>query len=217
MRNNTGLMTKCLSSLATVFLLILLVLPACRQQQQQAPAVDIAGLPPISGERINVVVEIPAGTNHKIEYDPATDMFRNDTLTGGLDRVIDFLPYPGNYGFIPGTLLDQSAGGDGDALDVLVLAEARPTGTVLAAIPIGAMLLRDNGEVDTKIIAVPAEPGDRILTATNFVDFMLYYDAARRILEDWFLHYKGRDAMQLIRWEDERFAWQEIRRWSVQQ
>ena len=196
--------------------LLLVSLTACRQQATE-PTVHVAELPAVSGERINVVVEIPAGTNHKIEYQRETGEFRNDTLAEGQLRVIDFLPYPGNYGFIPGTFVDEAQGGDGDALDVLLLAEAVPTGTVVAALPIGAMLFRDNGEIDTKLIAVPVDTADRIISATNFVDFMLYYDAARRILEDWFLHYKGRGAMQLVRWEDERYAWQEIRRWEIKE
>jgi inorganic pyrophosphatase len=193
-----------------------LLLTACRQSSQPE-AIDIAGLSAVVGDLIHVVVEIPAGTNHKIEYQRETDEFLNDTLSGGGTRVINFLPYPANYGFIPGTLMDRAEGGDGDALDVLLLAEALPTGSVTTAIPIGAMLFRDAGEIDTKIIAVPALAEDRIIQATNFVDFMLSYAAAQRILEDWFLHYKGRGVMQLSRWEDERFAWQEIRRWTINQ
>ena len=197
---------------------VLALLLATGCQDAAAPTIkDYENLPTYVEQGINVVVEIPAGTNHKIEYQRETGEFRNDTLAEGQLRVIDFLPYPGNYGFIPGTFVDEAQGGDGDALDVLLLAEAVPTGTVVAALPIGAMLFRDNGEIDTKLIAVPVDTADRIISATNFVDFMLYYDAARRILEDWFLHYKGRGAMQLVRWEDERYAWQEIRRWEIKE
>ena len=80
-----------------------------------------------------MVVEIPAGTNHKIEYDPSTDSFENDKKDGK-DRVISFLPYPGNYGFIPSTLMNKDRGGDGDALDILVIGESEPTGTVLSCL-----------------------------------------------------------------------------------
>ena len=37
----------------------------------------------------------------------------------GKERIIQFLPYPGNYGFIPETLA-----GDGDPIDVIDLDEA---------------------------------------------------------------------------------------------
>lgn len=200
-----------------ILLSVLLSLPACRQSDAPAASLDVKALPAISGRTINVVVEIPAGSNHKIEYQYVEGAFRNDTLDDGSVRVINFLPYPGNYGFIPGTLMDTLRGGDGDALDVLLISEAQSTGTVVSALPIGALLLRDRGEIDTKLIAVPADPEQRVITATNFVDFMLYYDAARRILEDWFLHYKGRGVVEMIRWEDEAYAWEEIRRWQAEE
>ncbi len=197
-----------------ISILLLFLVVGCKKSNPFEAKVDYQELPAISGELVNVVVEIPAGTNHKIEYHYEQAEFINDTLQGE-DRVINFLPYPGNYGFIPGTLMDVERGGDGDALDVLLLSEAVPTGSVVPAKPIGALLLKDRGELDSKIIAIPAEEAFRIIEADNFVDFMLYYDAGRRILEDWFLNYKGRDVVQLIRWEDDRYAWQEIRKWEV--
>lgn len=170
-------------------------------------------LPAYQGDTLFVVVEIPAGTNHKIEYDRRSGEFRTDTLAGQ-ERVIDFLPYPGNYGFIPATLVRPEAGGDGDALDALVIGEALPTGTVAAVLPIGALLLRDNGELDTKIITVPADAAQRAFQPTSFIDFMLDYDPARRIVEQWFLNYKGPGVMEFIRWEDDRYAWSEVRKWE---
>ena len=51
---------------------------------------------------LNAVIEIPAGTVEKRQYDPATNTFPID-LRNGQPRLIRFLPYPANYGFIPGT------------------------------------------------------------------------------------------------------------------
>jgi len=61
---------------------------------------------------INVVIEIPTGSNHKIEWDRKNACFM-------LDRVepIAFAK-PCNYGFIPQTL-DE----DGDELDVLMITD----------------------------------------------------------------------------------------------
>lgn len=167
----------------------------------------------IEGNALNVIIEIPAGTNHKIEFTPEAG-FSNDTLSGGMTRVINFLPYPGNYGFVPSTLMEKSGGGDGDPLDVLVMSESVPTGTRLAVIPIGALLLLDRGEIDTKIIAVPVDSTLRVFDVDNFITFALEYDAARSIIETWFLNYKGPKQTELIRWEDETFAWREVRRWK---
>ena len=94
---------------------------------------------------VNVVVEIPKGSANKIEFDPEAGIFR-------LDRVLHSpMYYPGDYGFIPGTLSP-----DGDALDVLVLV-TDPTfmGCVITARPIGVLAMRDEAGKDEKILAVP--------------------------------------------------------------
>ncbi len=182
---------------------------ACRE----AAAPDPTTVAATKGEYLQAIIEIPAGTNHKIEYDYASKQFLNDQVDGQ-DRVINFLPYPGNYGFIPSTLMDKERGGDGDALDILVIGESVPTGTIMEVIPIGALMLRDRQEIDTKIIAIPADPLKQIIKAEDFMTFALKYDAARRIIEDWFQNYKGAEGVEIIRWEDEQFALQEVEKWK---
>jgi inorganic pyrophosphatase len=96
---------------------------------------------------INVVIEIPTGSNHKIEW-------RRDLACFMLDRVepIAFAK-PTNYGFIPQTL-DE----DGDELDVLLISDQPlTTGIFTQARILGVMKFEDDGEVDDKIIAVPAD------------------------------------------------------------
>jgi inorganic pyrophosphatase len=196
----------------SIFLFALLLSGCQRPAAEQE--VDYKSLPALTDEGINIVVEIPAGTNHKIEYQTESHSFAVDQLQGS-DRVIRFLPYPGNYGFIPSTYMDPERGGDGDALDVLLLSESYPTGSVVEAIPMGALRLKDEGEIDTKIIAVPVDPAQRIIDTGNFRDFLIEYDPAKRIIEEWFLNYKGLGAMELLGWEDETYAMDEIRRWAV--
>jgi inorganic pyrophosphatase len=69
-----------------------------------------------------------------------------------LDRVLySAVYYPANYGFIPQTLAD-----DGDPLDVLVLgAEPVYPLTLVTARVIGLMVMKDQDELDHKLIAVP--------------------------------------------------------------
>ncbi|UXZ04788.1 inorganic diphosphatase [Moraxella nasicaprae] len=96
---------------------------------------------------INVVVEIPTGSNHKIEWNRELACFE-------LDRVepIAFAK-PCNYGFIPQTL-DE----DGDELDALIITDQPlTTGIFLKAKVIGVMKFVDDGEVDDKVIVVPAD------------------------------------------------------------
>lgn len=194
----------------------LLFLTACNSNEslQYNQPIDPYGVASTEGEALNVIVEIPAGTNHKVEFTPAAG-FTLDTVSGGGKRIINFLPYPGNYGFVPSTMMDKNRGGDGDPLDVLVLSETVPTGTLIATTPIGALLLRDRGEIDTKIIAVPLDPKLRVFAVDNFLDFALEHDGARSIIETWFLNYKGTKKMELIRWEDENYAWREVRKWKL--
>lgn len=96
---------------------------------------------------ITVVNEIPEGSNHKIEWDREKALFKLDR-----DDPKAFAK-PTNYGFIPQTL-DE----DGDELDVLLLTEdPLPTGVYLEARILGVMKFVDDGEVDDKIVAAPAD------------------------------------------------------------
>ncbi len=104
----------------------------------------------LDNNEINVVNEIPMGSNLKIEY-------RRDTCTFQIDRVEPVIfAKPVNYGFIPQTL-----DGDGDELDVLLYCEQPiPTGIHLTAKIIGILNFEDDGEVDHKVIAVPSDNRD---------------------------------------------------------
>ena len=126
---------------------------------------------------INVVVEIPTGSNHKIEWDRKNACFM-------LDRVepIAFAK-PCNYGFIPQTL-DE----DGDELDVLLITDQPLTsGIYTTARILGVMKFVDSDEVDDKIIAVPADDrnnGDRYKTLADLPEQLL------KQIEFHFNHYK---------------------------
>ena len=92
-----------------------------------------------------MVVEIPKHSTNKYEYDAELDIFR-------LDRTL-YSPvhYPGDYGFIPGTLAD-----DGDPLDVLALVEEPSfSGCLIDVRPIGMLNMIDRKKSDQKVVAVP--------------------------------------------------------------
>ncbi|MCS6812462.1 MAG: inorganic diphosphatase [Cyanobacteria bacterium] len=96
---------------------------------------------------INVLIEIPAGSKNKYEYDKDMQAF-------ALDRVLySSVQYPYDYGFVPNTLAD-----DGDPLDGMVIMD-QPTfpGCVVAARPIGMLEMIDGGDRDEKILCVPAK------------------------------------------------------------
>jgi inorganic pyrophosphatase len=96
---------------------------------------------------INVLIEIAGGSKNKYEFDKDMNAF-------ALDRVLfASVKYPYDYGFVPNTLAD-----DGDPLDGMVMMD-EPTfpGCVIAARPIGMLLMIDGGDRDEKILCVPAE------------------------------------------------------------
>lgn len=97
---------------------------------------------------IYVVVEIPAG-GPPVKY----EMHKS---SGALfvDRFLHTaMFYPGNYGFIPGTLSE-----DGDPCDVLVITPVPVLpGSVIRCRPITALIMTDQAGQDEKIVAVPVD------------------------------------------------------------
>lgn len=158
---------------------------------------------------LQAVIEISAGTNKKFEYNKETNSFQID-LKNGKERKIDFLPYVGNYGFIPSTLSDKKNGGDGDALDVLVLSESLPMGTVVEIVPIAMLRLIDNGELDYKIIANVVSTEKQIIGALTYKEFVQNYPEILNIIELWFLNYNKDDAAKIDGWGNELEAKKEV-------
>jgi len=161
---------------------------------------------------LRAVIEIPAGTLDKRQYDHATNTFPID-LRNGVPRKIAFLPYPANYGFIPGTKMKKEEGGDGDAVDVFVLCGALPTGTVLDVMPIGIIQLLDAGERDDKLIALPVDPQLRTVEADDIFDLP---EAARDILVTWLLSYDPTDKAELIAVKGKTEALTTVEHWITE-
>jgi inorganic pyrophosphatase len=126
---------------------------------------------------VNIVIEIPEGSILKIEWDRKRAAFM-------LDRVEpSIFAKPTNYGFIPQTL-DE----DGDELDVLLVCdEPVPTGVWMEAKIIGILNFEDDGEMDHKVVVVPADDrntGDSI----NSLDDL--GERWKQKIEHHFAHYK---------------------------
>jgi inorganic pyrophosphatase len=141
---------------------------------------------------VNVVIEIPAGTSEKWEVDDDGSALVRD-FDGEKPRVIDYLPYPGNYGLIPRTLLDEDSGGDGGAVDVLVIGPAVPRGTLVRARPIGIIRVVDQLEQDDKILAVDVR-GETLRDVYDLETLDARYPGAISILTTWWAHAHGRQS-----------------------
>ena len=126
---------------------------------------------------VNVVVEIPAGSNHKIEWDRERACFM-------LDRIEPrTFAKPCNYGFIPQTIDD-----DGDELDVLLITDQPlPTGIWTRAHILGVMKFIDDGEIDDKIICVPADDRHNGNARHSIEDLP---DQTIKQIQFYFSHYK---------------------------
>lgn len=159
----------------------------------------------------SAVIEIPAGTLEKRQYDSITGTYPID-LRNGVPRRILFLPYPANYGFIPGTRMHKSEGGDGDAVDVFVLCGTLPSGTVLEVKPIGIVELLDAGERDDKVIAIPIDPS---LAVFDVEDIHELPAAVLEILTIWLLNYDRVDGAELVAVRGRSEALATIERWRV--
>lgn len=144
---------------------------------------------------INVVVEIPAGTNEKWEVS-ANGESLDWEFSGSQPRIVRYLPYPGNYGMIPHTLLAEEKGGDGAPLDVLVLGPTVPRGSVVRATPIGVLRLLDRAEQDDKILAVMA--GSTFDGVINAETLEAQFPGVGEILKVWWSNAHGERKLTVL-------------------
>ena len=95
---------------------------------------------------MNIFVEVPKGSRNKYEYDPEVGAIV-------LDRFLfSSMVYPVDYGYLPETM-----GADGDPLDAMVcVSEPTFPGCIIPSIPIGLFRMTDEGELDDKLLCVPA-------------------------------------------------------------
>ena len=98
-------------------------------------------------KNLSVIIEIPKDSNVKYEFNRKTQKIE-------IDRILrDGFKYPANYGFIP-----EALDWDGDELDVLIYSSHKFIPGVVANVRVvGAMQMIDDGETDTKLLAVHAD------------------------------------------------------------
>jgi inorganic pyrophosphatase len=110
-------------------------------------------------------------------------------------RVINYLGYPGNYGFIPKSLLPREKGGDGDPLDIIVLGNALPRGRVAKVKLLGVLKMSDTGEQDDKLIALHSS-ASFYTDVDEIAGLQEKYPGMPEILRLWFENYKGPGVME---------------------
>ena len=151
-------------------------------------------------ERIRMIVEIPKNSSNKYEYDGKLGVFR-------LDRPLySPMHYPGDYGFVPGTIAE-----DGDPLDVLALVEQPSfTGCLIEVRPVGVLNMVDQDELDQKILAVPY----RSPRSQEIHDIEQVAPHVRREIEHFFTIYKELEEKrtEMRGWDGPKEACEAVRR-----
>ena len=137
----------------------------------------------------NAVIEIPAGTNEKWEVSKNGSAIELE-LKNGVPRVIDYLGYPFNYGFVPKTIVSTNDGGDGDAIDIIILSQKKlKRGMIVPVKVIGMLLMKDKGKTDNKIISVLAD--SKFEKSNSIKKLEELYPGILDIINKWFENYKG--------------------------
>ena len=127
-------------------------------------------------EIVNVVIEIRKGERNKYEVDKATGRLFLDRVNGTM------LGYPADYGYVPDTLCE-----DGDPLDaLLIIDESVPHGVVVPARVVGVLMFEDDGEMDEKLITVPADD----VSKDHIRDLADLGDNFPKVIEHFYKHYK---------------------------
>jgi inorganic pyrophosphatase len=149
---------------------------------------------------VNTVVEIPKWSTLKIEWNRELAAFE-------LDRVEpSIFAKPCNYGFIP-----QTVDEDGDELDTLILTnDPVPTGVFMKATVLGVLNFEDDGEMDHKVVVVPADDRNTGDALTSLDDL---HDQWKQKIEHHFNHYKDLKkpgSTKVLGWGNAEDAWKII-------
>jgi inorganic pyrophosphatase len=181
--------------------LLLFLLYACRNEKQDF----LHDIRPFTVDSlVNVVIEIPAGTSEKWEVNKVNGQIEWEQVTPDSFRIIDYLPYPANYGFVPQTLLNEASGGDGDPVDVFVLGPAIARGSVIKTRIVAIIYMLDDDETDTKLLAV--EINNPFLNINSYDILVNNYPGIIDILKIWLTNYKGPNRIEVLSIENERDA-----------
>jgi inorganic pyrophosphatase len=152
-------------------------------------------------DEINVIIEIPKGSNIKYEIDDETGAVFVDR------KLFTAMFYPCNYGFIP-----QTKEKDGDPVDVLVLGnDPVVPSAVMRANPVGVLITADEEGEDAKVVAVPITKVDPTFSDVKDIDSIPQYIQDQ--IKHFFEHYKELEKGKYVKvkgWENKESAKKKI-------
>ncbi|CCK72120.1 inorganic diphosphatase PPA2 KNAG_0J00370 [Huiozyma naganishii CBS 8797] len=154
----------------------------------------------ISGNTVNMLVEIPRWSNAKFEVSKEQDFnpIMQDSKKGKARFVNNLFPFKGyihNYGAIPQTWEDPTGGldglkGDNDPIDCCEIGSAiLPTGTIARVKVLGSIALIDDDELDWKVIVINEK--DPLFTKIDSLhDVETYMPKLLEATREWLQNYK---------------------------
>lgn len=183
-------------------LFLTLIITACNEPESTPDNFNKIN-PLLDHGLVNMVVEIPAGSNQKWEVNKESGHLEWQQAGDSL-RVINYLPYPANYGMVPGTYLPKDVGGDDDPLDIFLLGPSLERGSVHPAKVIGVIKILDSGEQDDKLVAV--DPHSWFGHIHSMDGLEESYPGSLSILITWLESYKGPEVVKFQNVEDRERA-----------
>jgi inorganic pyrophosphatase len=152
-------------------------------------------------EELNVVIEIPKGSNIKYEIDDETGALFVDR------KLFTAMFYPCNYGFVP-----QTKEKDGDPVDVLVLGnDPVVPSSVIRANPVGVLITADEEGEDAKVVAVPVAKVDPSFSEVKDINNVPQHIQDQ--IKHFFEHYKELEKGKYVKvkgWENKESAKKKI-------
>lgn len=156
-------------------------------------------------KNLNAVIEFSADTHKTTTYQELSANYKTGKNTIKDDNAA-FLPYMGNYGFIAGTLTKPNEDGDGNPVDVFILSEHNRTGKIVEVIPLALLKLIDSGDLDYKVIAIPANNKQDAFKVASYNDLKKEYPGIIAAVETWFKEHDNITQQSIVGWGDEKEA-----------
>jgi len=124
---------------------------------------------------------------------------------------VGFLPYPGNWGHVPGSSIQNPKGKDSKPVEVILLSEYLPIGTEVEFRPVGLVKISGEEAWRDVVIGVPLDTSLQIIPGVRtFFDLQVKCISCVRILYEWLLNHKHETELPFRGWGTELEAEQFI-------
>lgn len=142
---------------------------------------------------IHAVIEIPKGTTGKWEVNTEDTSTIIWEFKKGKPREVKYRGgYSANYGSIPQTAMPKDFGGDGTAVDIVVLGAPIPRGEVVKVKVVGLLNITEPDGYDGKILAVKVGSPEAAISSID--ELNAKYNNIVADTASWFENYKGPDS-----------------------